>query len=372
MRPILLLFVSIAFVVASQWVQAMDDQKWSQEKATNWYSQQPRLIGANFLPSDAINQLEMFQQPTFNPKLIDKELALAESIGMNTARVFLHDLLWQQDSEGFKNRLNEFLSIASRHHIRPMLVLFDSCWDPHPRLGPQHPPIPGVHNSGWVQGPGALALADASQQPRLRQYVEGVVGAFAADKRVLLWDVWNEPDNQNGSSYGESEPKNKEALVRQLLPQVFAWARAAHPSQPLSSGIWIGDWSAQDKMSPMAALQVELSDVVSFHNYGWPEDFEQRVLQLQRYHRPLICTEYMARGAGSTFDTILPIARKYNVGMINWGLVAGKSQTYLPWDSWQRPYVLEKPTVWFHDVFRTDGTPYREREINEIKDFAHQ
>jgi hypothetical protein len=107
--------------------------------------------------------------------------------------------------------------------------------------------------------------------------------------------------------------------------------------------------------------------VLSFHNYGWPEEFEEHVVWLQRYHRPLICTEYMARGNGSTFDQTLPVAKKYKVGAINWGLVAGKTQTYLPWDSWQRPYVLEQPPLWFHEVFRTDGTPYREREVEIIR-----
>ena len=160
----------------------------------------------------------MWQADTFDPQEIDKELGWAEGLGMNTMRVFLHDLLWQQDSGGFQKRLDTFLGIASRHHIRPVLVLFDSCWDPNPKLGPQHPPIPGVHNSGWVQSPGAKALEDPSQEPRLRAYVEGVVGAFANDSRVLAWDVWNEPSNTNGGAYGNIEPKVIPlALLRSVL-----------------------------------------------------------------------------------------------------------------------------------------------------------
>ena len=205
-------------------------------------------------------------------------------------------------------------------------------------------------------------LANPRTYPRLQAYVQGVVGGFANDPRVLAWDVWNEPDNGNESSYGKRDPANKRALVLALLPQVFAWARAEHPTQPLTSGVWTGDWSSLNAMSAMARLQIEESDVISFHNYDWPEGFETRIHELRQFHRPLICTEYMARGAGSTFDTILPLAKKYHVGAINWGLVQGKSQTYLPWDSWQRPYVLEKPVVWFHDVFYANGTPYRERE----------
>jgi hypothetical protein len=285
-------------------------------------------------------------------------------------RVFLHNLVWEQDPEGFRKRIETFLDIAARRHIRPVFVLFDSCWDPFPRLGPQHPPIPGVHNSGWVQAPGDAILTDPSQYARLEDYVKGVVGAFATDPRILAWDVWNEPDNTNEGSYGKSEPRNKAELVLNLLPQVFAWARSVHPSQPLTSGIWHGDWSSLDAMPPMARVQIENSDVISFHDYGWPEQFEKHIHQLEQFHRPLICTEYMARGAGSTFDTILPIARDHHVGAINWGLVAGKSQTYLPWDSWRRPYVTEQPPIWFHDVFHPDGTPYREREAEIIRDLT--
>jgi hypothetical protein len=372
--PSRLLAVAILLsLVPALWAQDLAvQQRWTEDKALAWYSAQPWPVGANFLPSNAINELEMWQPETFDPTTIDRELGWAEAIGMNTMRVFLHNLLWEQDPQGFQKRMDTFLSIAARHHIKPVFVLFDSCWDPYPKLGPQHPPIPGVHNSGWVQAPGISVLTDATQYPRLESYVKGVVGAFANDERILAWDVWNEPDNANDSSYGKTEPKNKSDLVLQLLPQVFAWARSARPIQPLTSGVWRGDWTSVDKMPPMARVQIEQSDVISFHNYGWPEQFEKRIQELQQFHRPIICTEYMARGAGSLFDTVLPVAKKYHVGAINWGLVAGKSQTYLPWDSWQRPYVERPPTIWFHDVFFPDGKPYRDREAEIIRNLTSE
>jgi len=345
-------------------------QRWTEPRAASWYAAQPWLVGANYVPSDAINQLEMFQPETFNPALNDKELGLAESAGMNTARVFLQDQLWSSDPAGFRKRLDAFLSIAARHHIRPMLVLFDSCWDPYPKLGPQHPPIPGVHNSGWVQSPGARGISDPSYEPQLEAYVKGVVGAFANDDRILAWDIWNEPDNDNQGSYNSREVPHKAELVAALLPKAFAWARSVHPLQPLTSGVWQGDFTDPDKETPMTKIQLAESDIITFHNYGWPEQFERTVLQLERYHRPVICTEYMARGAGSTFDGILPVAKVYNVGLINWGLVAGKTQTYLPWDSWQKPYVLSQPTVWFHEVFKQDDTPYRAREVELLRKYT--
>jgi len=364
--------VAIAIVLATT-AQAVARQRWTVEQANAWYSTQPWLVGSDYIPANAINQLEMWQADTFDPKQIDLELGWAESIGMNTMRVFLHDLLWQQDKEGFESRLDTFLSIAEKHHIRPMLVLFDSCWDPFPKLGPQHPPIPGIHNSGWVQSPGAHALQTPSEYPRLEAYVKGIIGHFAKDQRILVWDLWNEPDNDNdgaNGAYGRFDPKDKAAIVAELLPQVYSWVRSVDPVQPLTSGIWTGDWTTESLMSAVARIQVNESDIISFHNYGWPEEFERRVVALQRYHRPIICTEYMARGAGSTFDQTLPIAKKYKVGAINWGLVAGKTQTYLPWDSWRHPYILDQPTLWFHEVFHTDGTPYREREVEIIRDLT--
>jgi hypothetical protein len=344
--------------------------RWTEQKANAWYGQQPWLVGSNYVPKSAINQLEMWQDATFDSDQIDKELGWAESMGMNTMRVFLHDLLWQQDSSGVQKRIGQFLAIASRHHIRPLFVLFDSCWDPLPRLGPQHPPIPGVHNSGWVQSPGAMALADSKQYPRLKSYVQGVVGAFAKDERILGWDVWNEPGADNAGSYPKEELKEKDkvALVTALLPQVFEWAREAKPIQPLTSGVWAVDTSADGTdIGELQRIQLRESDIVTFHNYSWPEQFRREVTWLKKYNRPLLCTEFMARPVGSTFDAILPIAKEEGVGVINWGFVAGKTQTNLPWESWQHPYILDQPPVWFHEVLRPDGTPYREAEVNLIR-----
>jgi hypothetical protein len=356
-----LLFAVFLFVTS----QSCAQDRWTEAQANAWYTAQPWPVGADFLPSTAINELEMWQADTFDPQTIDRELGWAEGIGMNTMRVFLHNLLWEQDPDGFRKRIDTFLTIAARHKIRPIFVLFDSCWEPFPKLGPQHPPIPGVHNSGWVQAPGAAVLADPAQYPKLKEYVVGVVGTFAADPRVLAWDVWNEPSDENPSVYGNDQPVNTKGVVLKMVLQAFAWARSAHPMQPLTSGVVDGD-----AMPPMARMQIEESDVISFHNYSWPEIFEKRVLELQKFHRPLICTEYMARSAGSTIDTILPIAHKYRVGAINWGFVTGKSQTLYPWDSWQRPYVSNQPTIWFHDLFHPDGKPYREREVEIIRDMT--
>lgn len=361
------LLLTCALVALSASAQARD--LWTKAQANAWYAQQKWLVGSNYIPASAINQLEMWQEASFDPAQIDKELGWAQGLGMTTMRVFLHDALWQQDAPGFKKRMDVFLTIAAKHGIKPLFVLFDSCWDPNPKLGPQHPPIPGVHNSGWVQGPGAKALADPPQYPRLESYVKDIVGSFAQDSRILGWDVWNEPDNTS-ANYNQRDPKLFEH-VAMLLPRVFDWARSVGPSQPLTSGIWHDDnWNDLEHLNAVEKTQLTQSDVISFHDYSWPEVFEARANALAVYGRPLICTEYMARGAGSTFDTILPIGKRRNIGMINWGFVNGKTQTDMPWDSWQRPYTLKPPTLWFHDIFRPDGTPYRARETAIIKSLS--
>jgi hypothetical protein len=352
---------------------ATDAARWTPAEADAWYSRQQWLVGANYTTSNAINQLEMFQAETFDPAAIDRELRWAhEQFGMNTMRVYLHDLLWQQDPQGLLKRIDTFLSIAEKNGIRPMLVLFDSCWDPDPVLGPQRRPIPGVHNSGWVQSPSRHMLVDRANDAHFQAYVEGVIGHFANDTRVLAWDLWNEPDNPGGGNYMDKQLPGEQERIAELLPKIFDWARAKKPVQPLTSGVWIGDdWSpGAASLTAIQRTQLEQSDVITFHNYEQPEAFVARIAQLRRYGRPLICTEWLARGAGSNVDTILPIARRENIGMINWGFVDGAIQTRFPWDSWQRPYTMEAPTVWFHDLLKADGTPYRAREAELFRRLA--
>ncbi|MFV0541923.1 MAG: 1,4-beta-xylanase, partial [Aestuariibaculum sp.] len=271
---------------------------WTKEKATEWYSHQPWLVGANFNPSSSINQLEMWQKDTFDPERIDQELGWAENIGMNCMRVYLHDLLYKDDAAGLFSRMEQYLRIAEKHHIKTLFVLFDSCWDPFPESGVQRAPKPHVHNSGWVQSPGQKVLQDSTQYGRLESYVKETVGHFKNDTRILGWDVWNEPDNMTGSSYEAVEIPNKVDLVLNLLDDVFVWARSVNPSQPLTSGVWIGDWSSHEAMTPLRKLQIEQSDIITVHNYDTPEIFENRIQEWHRYGTPMICTESMARPNG--------------------------------------------------------------------------
>ena len=326
--------------------QQPDDARWPADKATAWYGRQPWLVGCNFIPSTAINQLEMWQEDTFDPETIDRELGwAAQKLGFNTVRVFLHDLVYEADPKGFKDRLEKYLQIADKHKIRSMLVFFDDVWNPEPKLGKQPEPRPGVHNSAWMRSPGPKVVNDPESWPRLECYVTDILKTFAKDNRIVLWDLYNEPGNEK--QVNKSLP---------LLKEVFAWARKVSPEQPLSVGLWRYDKDFKE----LNDFQLAASDVVTFHHYGNAKDLRRLIGDLKKHGRPVICTEWMARTNKSLVDANLPVFFKEEVGCYNWGLVSGKTQTIFPWGSKEGS---PEPKVWFHDLFRADGTPFDAKEI---------
>lgn len=328
-------------------------ERWTTEKAQKWSEATGWLCGANFNPSSAINQLETWQAESFDTTTINRELGWAQGIGMNVMRVFLHHAAWEIDREGFKKRMNSYLKIASGHEIKTIFVFFDDCWNPTYQTGKQPDPRPGVHNSGWVRDPGELLYTDAHLIKILEEYVKDVLTTFKADPRIAMWDLYNEPGN---SKYGNKSMP--------LLQKVFEWGREINPSQPLTCGLW------SLSLSDLNKFQVENSDIITYHNYEDPIKHQAVIDSLKKYHRPLICTEYMARRNNSLFTNILPMLHANKVGAINWGLVSGKSNTKYAWDE-PIPDGGE-PKLWFHEVFRTDGTPYKQEEVDLIKLIAKQ
>lgn len=341
-------------------------ERWSVEKARQWQERTGWLVGCNYAPRYAINQLEMWQADTFDPQVMDEELSWAQGLGFNSLRVFLHHQLWEQDSTGFCRRMDQFLEIAARHEIGVMFVLFDGVWDPHPQPGKQRPPKPHVHNSGWVQSPGADVLRDDAKIDALKPYVLGVVERYKSDSRVQVWDLFNEPDNPNTNSYGKVELPDKPQRALALLMKVLAWARTVDPDAPLTAGVWQGNWTSDATMSEIDRYMTGQSDVISFHSYDPLAIANKKIESLRRFGRPLLCTEFMARGNGSRFEPHLAALKDQQIGAYCWGFVSGKSQTIYPWDSWQRHYTSE-PTEWFHDIFRPDGSPYRASEVEIIR-----
>lgn len=323
-------------------------QRWTIEKAQEWSKQNGWLRGCNYTPSTAINQLEFWQAETFDTATINRELGWAQGIGMNVMRVFLHHLAWQIDPPGFKSRVNTYLDIASRHGIKTMFVFFDDCWNATYHAGKQPDPKPGIHNSGWVRDPGDLLYSDPTLIKTLETYVKDILSTFKDDNRIVLWDLYNEPGN---SGYG-----NKSLP---LLKDVFRWGREINPSQPLTCGVWT------KSLVDLNKFQLDHSDIITYHNYDNPEKHREAIDSLKKSGRPLVCSEYMARRNNSLFTNIMPLLKANNVGAINWGLVAGKTNTKY---AWSEPIPDgSEPKLWFHEIFRPDGTPYRQEEVDTIK-----
>lgn len=328
--------------------------RWTKAEANAWYAKQSWLVGANFIPSNSINQLEMWQADTFDLITIRRELGWAAAIGMNTMRVYLHDLLWDADREEFKLRLNQFLDAAMALGIRTIFCIFDDCWNSGALLGKQPAPRLGTHNSGWLQSPGLSVVNNPAEWPRLERYVKELMGVFADDDRILFWDLYNEPGN-NGNG-DNSLP---------LLTAIFDWAQTVRLSQPLTVGVWFDN-------ETLNSFQLAHSDIVTFHNYESADHLRGQIVRLRKHDRPLICTEWLRRCPGffedgiqrhyehSEVQTCLPVFKEEGVGCINWGLVAGKTNTIYPWG---KPGGNSEPPVWFHDLFRQDGTPYNLAEI---------
>ena len=381
-KLICITFLSLIFIQCQKNPSPVKDYRWTEERAWQWHNENGWMVGTNFNPSTSINQLEFWQEDTYDPETIERELEWSAELGMNMHRVYLHNLLWDQDSIGFLERVDNYLNISESKDIKTLFVLLDDVWHPVPKLGKQPEPIPFVHNSGWVQAPGSEILGDSSRHDELKNYVKGVISHFADDKRVVGWDLYNEPDNV-ASSDPENlvnninfrglnrgpEVKEKHIYSLSLLKKIFMWAREVNPSQPLTVGLWKDSetWNDIDNLSAIDRFAISNSDVISFHAYGDLEETRKKIEDLEQFNRPLLCTEYLARGEQNTFQIMLPLFKEKEIAAVNWGFVAGKTNTAFPWSSWQVEFD-SLPKIWHHDIYLPDKTPYDEKEIAFLKD----
>lgn len=367
--------------------------RWSVEKINEWYKKQPWLVGVNYYPATAINQIEMWQSSTWNPERIDMELGWAEDIGFNTLRVYLHNLVWESDEIGFYSRMDQFLDICKKHGIRPSFVFFDDCHFPNPKLGNQPLPVKAYHNSGWVNCPARdLALRYAhgkvsgEEINKLKRYVQNTMKRFKDDSRILYWELYNEPGRGKGESGNmrniDGSSSSLGDLSNRLVYDSWVWAREVNPSQPITSNSLGSVGKNNIRINRMN------SDLHSIHCYYTPERLEKTIVEYQSDGRPVVVTEWLARTLGSNVESSLPIMKKYNVAAISWGFVQGKSQTNWSWASRKkkdgkttRDVIEERkngnvvypgdsypePELWFHDLLRIDGTPYKKEEIDVFK-----
>lgn len=328
--------------------------RWSEEKANQWYYSQPWAVGCDYIVSNAINQIEMWQESTFSPELIDKELAMAEDLGFNTVRLFLHDLVYEADPKGFKSRVSQVLDICEKHGIKVVMTFFTNGGKfDKVALGEQPEPTPGVHNPEWRQTPGAEVVNDPAQWGRLEKYVKDILKTYRKDDRIYCWCLYNEPENDNRGA--NSLP---------LMRETFKWGWEVNPDQPFTAPY--ASLMAGDDRSNLAiwGFLAENCDIMSFHCYNPVYTLmEKYIAPLKKMNRPIICTECVGRPANTLFD-MYAICRKENIGVLSFGLVDSKMQCKFHWDSKEG---APEPKVWFHDLFHADGTPYDQKEIDFIK-----
>ncbi|MDR2863552.1 MAG: cellulase family glycosylhydrolase [Puniceicoccales bacterium] len=323
--------------------------RWTEERVASWYQSLGWLNGINYIPSDAVNYTAMWDKTSFNPTQIEKELALAESIGLNTVRVVLQYAVYADDPAHFLDTLEKFLAICQRHGIRVVPCFFDDCVfgvNTDPSIGRQSEPLEGWYAWAWSPSPGHSMVVDQRTHPLLEKYVKAVIGKFRNDPRILLWDLYNEPTSGLGD---RSLP---------LLKSLFAWARELQPSQPLTTGFWNGS-------KKLNAFLTQNADVISFHCYGDRAEMAKQIQQLRKHKRPIICTEWMNRPKKSTVASVMPLLKEERVGSLMWGLVNGKTQTHLPWG--HRPEKLPYTGKWQHDLYHRDLKPYDAAEIELIR-----
>ena len=328
--------------------------RWPEQKIWDWYNRQPWYCGFNYIPGYAINYTAMWDKTSFNPTAIDKELALAEGLGLNCLRAVLQFAVYEDDPKYFLNTLDKFLAICNKHKIKFMPALFDDCvfgLEHDPKVGKQPEPLVGWYAWAWSPSPGHRLVIDSTKHHRIEKYVKAVMTRFKNDDRIFIWDLYNEPTN--GGLGNTSLP---------LLSKVIKWAREVQPVQPITVGVWNGN----KRLNEMA---ISGSDIVSFHNYGKKADLVKHISDLKQYNRPLINTEWMNRGAGSVIEDNLTVFFSEKVGCMLWGLVNGKTQTDLPWG--HRPGDPAS-AVWQHDLYKKDFTPYSQKELGLLKDHIEQ
>lgn len=366
--------------------------RWSEDRARAWTG--AWRVGANYLPSNCGNVLELFDSKNFDLSLLvaERELHVARAAGFTALRIFLHEELFFREESAFLAKISRLLDLFQRHEMSVMLVLFDACW--RPDLPEEDPYIPGVHNSAWLQCPShdvlrAFGHGESWAFQRLERYVTGVVTRFAQDPRVAVWDIYNEPTQRQSehlimprlnamhgremSEYPEhwllDGPKLQ--IVMQLLDKAFEWARMAGPMQPLTTAVWEFPTADDDDEVKRFKEQlnqklVDLSDVPSLHCYCTPEQLEERLFDLARLQRgPALVTEFMARPLDSTLINSLPVLKHHGAWGYTWGLFQGRSNTHVPWNTWlETDFGKDHP--WFHDVFHPNGTAYDPEEVKSL------
>ena len=350
-------------------------EKWSKEKAWQWYNGKPLIVGFNFIPSNVINFVELWQNLGHDEimKNVDHEIDMAAELGLNSVRMKVPFFIWEHEHDSFMNNLEDLLCRLDKRGITMMPVFFSDCCVPidmykPPHLGKQPEPVKGYFGGSPVTPfdstprVGYIPEDDRDTWPKVEEFIREIVGKYAKDERILIWDIWNEPGNCNRST-----------MSLPLMERCFRWAREMDPIQPLCAGpCGLGGKFPYEylmnpyPLAPMEEKAVELSDIMNFHFYGDYAHTVKYIEHLKGYGLPMVCTEWLHRPFRSNIETHLPLFAEENIGSYFFGFVNGKRQYNQPWENIRRMPDIDL-TCWMHDIYYNDGRPYEPRELDVIK-----
>ena len=351
---------------------------WTKERAWEWYNAQPWIRGCNYMPASAANRVDQWQALGAEERFaeVERELALAEKVGFNTLRLIVEHQgfgVWLADPDGFRARFERYLQILAKHKLRAIVVLGNDCSRPKelwelPKPGVQKYDV-GYHGGRRVTQHGSLPNAvgyttvdDPALRPKFYAMCEELMTRHRDDDRILFWNLWNEPGNNNRND-----------LTMRDLRELFARAWKIDPKQPLAADVWTMRSDRPDTAHPVERLAGDLSDIISYHRYANAREQKATIdLIRARWGRPMVNTEWLARLLGDTVEDCYPLFAQEKVGAVCWGLVAGKYQTYEPYEPmWKSQFEFFRRdlpvTKWYHDLFRPSHHPYDPYEVAIIR-----
>lgn len=314
-------------------------KRWSAEKAWQWYLERPWVMGINYVPSNTLHAIELWQEDTCEEvmKTVRSEFDLMESVGLNGVRMFLPFHQWYHERNGYMDRLERFLDELGARGITMMPVLYNDCVgfgrpaqvQPQATHGWQKYDI--GHHGGHRENPftgecartGWCLWDEPEWHPVLEEYLRDMIGRFGKDQRIYAWDIWNEPGNSN-----------RHDMSIPYIKRSFEVAREMNPIQPLTAGPWsypadFGQISGAD-VEKVQRVALDESDIVTFHQYESIDRVRQVVDTLKKEGRPMLNTEWLNRVLDNQVRDNLPLYHDEGIGSYSWGLVAGKSQHFLP------------------------------------------
>lgn len=346
--------------------------RWTKEQAWDWYNARPWVMGVNYVPAITLHGIELFQEDTHEEVMqsVRREFTLMQDVGINSVRVFLPFNVWYHDREKFFERMDRFLAELDAHGVTMMPVIFNDCvgfrkpddvTPPRPG-GWQHYDI-GCHGgqkadnafSGETRRVAWILWDEPEWRPVLEEYERALIGRYRDDPRIYCWDLWNEPGNSN-----------RHDMSIPYLRRAFEIGRELDPIQPLTAAPWSypADYGVNPDadVEPIQRVALDESDIVTFHNYECIERVRNVIAGIEREGRPMLNTEWLNRVLDNMVQDNLPLYHEKRIGSYSWGLVAGKSQHFLPWDNlWSnRSLPLQR---WQHDLFDTYHTAYDPEEL---------